>query len=132
MQKWFFGNLEMASQPTYTFIRLFFLFVIITCYFCFNYILIKFNWKIEKRLKKQKKRQSETKIFWVLHKFLRTNYHDIGESRGLVVKAEDSQLSGCGFEPRRRILDGGSKASYYKLQWKKRNKNSQMGHTKKI
>jgi hypothetical protein len=30
-----------------------------------------------------------------------------------VVKGEDSQLSGCGFEPRRRILDGVSKASYY-------------------
>ncbi len=43
-----------------------------------------------------------------------------GESRGLVVKAEDSQLSGCGFEPQRRILDGVSEASYYKLQWKKK------------
>jgi hypothetical protein len=30
-----------------------------------------------------------------------------------VVKAEDSQLSGCGFEPLRRILDGVSDASYY-------------------
>ncbi len=37
----------------------------------------------------------------------------LGESRGLVVKAEDSQLSGCGFEPLRRILDGVSKVSYY-------------------
>ncbi len=37
----------------------------------------------------------------------------IGESRGLVIKAEDSQLSGWGFEPLRRILDGVSKASYY-------------------
>ncbi len=36
-----------------------------------------------------------------------------GESRGLVVKGEDSQLGGCGFEPRRRILDGVSEASYY-------------------
>ena len=43
----------------------------------------------------------------------------LGKSHGLVVKAEDSQLSGCVFEPRRRILDGVSKASYYKLQWKK-------------
>ena len=34
-------------------------------------------------------------------------------SHGLVVKAEDSQLSGCRLEPRRRILDGVSKASYY-------------------
>ncbi len=42
----------------------------------------------------------------------------LGESRGLVVKAEGSQLSGCGFKPRRRILNGVSKASYYKLQWK--------------
>ncbi len=53
-----------------------------------------------------------------------------GESRGLVVKGEDSQLGGCGFEPRRRILDGVSKASFY--NGKKRNKGSQMGHTKKI
>ncbi len=30
-----------------------------------------------------------------------------------MVKGEDSQLSGCGFEPRRHILDGVSKASYY-------------------
>ena len=30
-----------------------------------------------------------------------------------MVKGEDSQLSGCGFEPRRRILDGVSKARYY-------------------
>jgi hypothetical protein len=29
----------------------------------------------------------------------------------LVVKAEDSQLSGCGFKPRRCIMDGVSKAS---------------------
>jgi hypothetical protein len=33
-----------------------------------------------------------------------------------VVKAEDSQLSDCGFEPRRHILDGVREASYYK--WK--------------
>ncbi len=30
-----------------------------------------------------------------------------------MVKGEDSQLSDCGFEPRRRILDGVSEASYY-------------------
>jgi hypothetical protein len=41
-----------------------------------------------------------------------------------VVKAEDSQLSGCGFKSRRRLLDGVSKASYY---IGKRNKGSQMG-----
>jgi hypothetical protein len=52
-----------------------------------------------------------------------------GESRGLVVKGEDSQLSGCGFESWRRILDGVIKASYY-IQ--KRNKGCKMGHTKKI
>jgi hypothetical protein len=51
-----------------------------------------------------------------------------GESRGLVVKGEDSHLSGCGFESQRRILDGVSKASYY---IEKGNKGSQMGHTKK-
>jgi hypothetical protein len=48
-----------------------------------------------------------------------------------VVKAEDSQLSGCGFEPRRRILDGVSKASYYKLQWKKEIKLAKWGTPKK-
>ncbi len=36
-----------------------------------------------------------------------------GESHGLVVKGEDSQLGGCGFEPRPRILDGVSEASFY-------------------
>ncbi len=36
-----------------------------------------------------------------------------GESLLLVVKGKDSQLSGCGFESRCRILDGVSKASYY-------------------
>ena len=46
-----------------------------------------------------------------------------------MVKAEDSQLSGCGFKSRGRILDGVSKASYY---IGKRNKGSQMGHIKKI
>ncbi len=45
-----------------------------------------------------------------------------------MVKGEDSQLSGCGFESQRRILDGVSEASYY---IGKRNKGSQMGHTKK-
>jgi hypothetical protein len=46
-----------------------------------------------------------------------------------VVTGEDSQLSGCGFESQRRILDGVSEASYY---IEKGNKGSQMGHTKKI
>ncbi len=46
-----------------------------------------------------------------------------------MVKGEDPQLSGCGFESRRRILDGVSEASYY---IEKGNKGSQMGHTKKI
>jgi hypothetical protein len=36
-----------------------------------------------------------------------------GESLVLVVKGEDSQLSGCGFESLCRILDGVSEASYY-------------------
>jgi hypothetical protein len=30
----------------------------------------------------------------------------LGKSRGLVVKGEDSQLNGCGFEPQHCILDG--------------------------
>jgi hypothetical protein len=51
-----------------------------------------------------------------------------GESRGLVVKGKDSQLSGCGFESQCHILDGVSEASYY---IEKGNKGSQMGHTKK-
>jgi hypothetical protein len=48
-----------------------------------------------------------------------------------MVKVEDSHLSGCGFEPRRRILDGVSKASYY---FGKRIKASQMdgAHQKNI
>ncbi len=37
-------------------------------------------------------------------------FHE-ARSRGLVVKADDSQSRGCGFEPRRRILDG-MQASY--------------------
>ncbi len=45
-----------------------------------------------------------------------------------MVKGKDSQLSGCGFESRRRILDGVSEASYY---IGKRNKGSHMGQTKK-
>jgi len=45
-----------------------------------------------------------------------------------VVKAEDSQLSGCGFKPPRCVLDGVSEASYY---IGKRNKGSQMEYTKK-
>ncbi len=52
-----------------------------------------------------------------------------GESRGLVVKAEDSQLSGCRFKPRRRVLDGVSKASYYK--WKNEVKEAEWGTPKK-
>ncbi len=50
----------------------------------------------------------------------------LGESRGLVVKAEDSQLSGCWFE-----LDGVSKASCYKLQWKNEIKVAKWGTPKK-
>jgi hypothetical protein len=48
-----------------------------------------------------------------------------------VVKAEDSQLSGCGFKPRRHILDGVSEASYYKLQWKNEIKVAKWGTPKK-
>ncbi len=44
-------------------------------------------------------------------KIVKTN-RTFGESRGLVVKGEDWQLSGCGFEPLRSILDGVSEASY--------------------
>jgi hypothetical protein len=56
----------------------------------------------------------------------------LGESRGLVVKAEDSQLSGCGFEPWHCILDGVSKAGYYKLQWKNAIKVAKWGTPKNI
>ena len=48
-----------------------------------------------------------------------------------MVKAEDLQLSGCGFETRRRILDGVSKASYYKLQCKNKIKVAKWGTPKK-
>jgi hypothetical protein len=48
-----------------------------------------------------------------------------------VVKAEDSQLSGCGFEPWHRILDGVSEAGYYKLQWKNEIKVAKWGTPKK-
>jgi hypothetical protein len=41
-----------------------------------------------------------------------------------VVKAEDPQLSGCGFKSQHHILDGVSDG-------KKRNKGIQMGHNKK-
>ncbi len=47
----------------------------------------------------------------LLNYYVKHNIED--ESRGLVVKAEDSQLSGCAFKPWSRILDGVSKASYY-------------------
>jgi hypothetical protein len=46
-----------------------------------------------------------------------------------MVKGEDSQLSGCGFESWRRILDGVSESSYYN---EKGNKSSQIRHAKKI
>jgi hypothetical protein len=51
----------------------------------------------------------------------------MARSHGLVVTAEDSQLSGCGFDSRHRILDGCER-----LQLKKHeNKDNQTGHTKK-
>jgi hypothetical protein len=50
---------------------------------------------------------------------------------GLVVREEDSRPRGRGFESR-RILDDVSDASYYIYIEKKKNKGSQMGHTKKI
>jgi hypothetical protein len=59
-------------------------------------------------------------------------YRDVGESRGLVVKAEDSQLSGCGFKPWHCILDGVSEAGYYKLQWKNEIKVAKWAHQKNI
>ncbi len=54
----------------------------------------------------------------------------LARSRGLVVKADDLQSRGCGFEPRRRILDGMQAKLAIALKIK-RNKGSQMGHTKK-
>jgi hypothetical protein len=60
--------------------------------------------------------------------FLSKNSSTLGESRGRVVKGEDSQLSGYEFESMRCILDGVSGACYY---IGKRYKGSQMGHTKK-
>jgi len=54
----------------------------------------------------------------------------VARSRGLVVKADNLQSRGCGFEPRRRILDGMQAKLAIALKIK-RNKGSQMGHTKK-
>jgi hypothetical protein len=44
----------------------------------------------------------KNKMLVILLKQLITN----ARGWGVVVKAEDSQLSGCGFEPRHPILDG--------------------------
>ncbi len=44
-----------------------------------------------------------------------------------MVKGEDSQLSGCGFESRRRSLDGVSEV----LHWKKEIKEAKWGTPKK-
>ncbi len=46
-----------------------------------------------------------------------------------MVKAEGSQISGCGFEPRRRIVDGVREACYYII---KRNEGRQKGYTPKV
>jgi len=51
----------------------------------------------------------------------------LGKSHGRVVKAEDSQLSGCGSEPLRRIPDGITTG----LQWKKEIKVAKWGTPKK-
>ncbi len=48
-----------------------------------------------------------------------------------MVKGEDSQLSGCGFESWHRILDGCKRCQLLQLKINE-NKGSQMGHTKKI
>ncbi len=48
-----------------------------------------------------------------------------------MVKAEYSEVSGCGLKPWRRILDGVSKASYYKLQWRNEIKVAKWGTPKK-
>jgi hypothetical protein len=47
-----------------------------------------------------------------------------------VVKGEDSQLSGCGFESSHRILDGCKQCWLLQLKINE-NKGSQMEHTKK-
>ncbi len=48
-----------------------------------------------------------------------------------MVQADDSQSRYCGFEPQPRILDGMQAKLAITLKIK-RNKGSQMGHTKKI
>ncbi len=56
----------------------------------------------------------------------------LGESHGLVVKADISWPKGCGFKPWYRILDGCQWFASYYINRKIENKGSQMGHTKKI
>ena len=67
--------------------------------------------------------------FFFLHSGQINKYLILGESHGLVVKAEDSQLSSCGFKRRRCILDGVREASYYK--WKNEIKVAKWGTPKK-
>jgi hypothetical protein len=55
----------------------------------------------------------------------------MARNHDLVVKAGDSQLSGCGLESWQFILDGCKQCLLLQLKNNK-NKGSQMGHTKKI
>ncbi len=54
----------------------------------------------------------------------------MARSHGLIVKGEDSQLSGCGFESWHRILDGCKQCWLLQLKINE-NKGSQIGQTKK-
>jgi hypothetical protein len=54
--------------------------------------------------------------------------YNVGESHGLVVKADGSRSKGRGFEPQHWI--DVTNASYY-IHKNNENKGSQMGHTKK-
>jgi hypothetical protein len=60
-----------------------------------------------------------------------SNKIHVGESHGLVVKADGSRSRGCGFNSGTIYWMSVSNASYYIHEYIK-NKSSQMGHNKKI
>ncbi len=54
------------------------------------------------------------------HKTIFINFFLFARSHGLVVKGEDSQLSGCGFEFWHRILDGCERCQLLQLKINKK------------
>ncbi len=66
------------------------------------------------------------------HAFFGKNKICLGESHGLVVKADGSRSRGRGFKPRHCILDGCKRCQLLHKPKNNENKGSRMGHTKKI